>query len=134
MVMRKNLHHNLKTLTILCLFVTLLTSVHATMYYSARSGNPTVLSNWTTCRCGVGLSPTSFNGNDTFIIQGTHTMVNINNWKIAGAQSGLFIENTGSLRSVDSINLIQQLLSIYKMVEPIIIITKDLPLHLSLME
>jgi hypothetical protein len=71
----------------------------STSYYSRISGNPAVLSNWSSLPGGGGTSPTSFTANNQeFIIQNGHTMTTSGTgWTVSGNNSKIEIQNGGSL-------------------------------------
>lgn len=103
--MQKFYKHNLKIILLFLLVFAALYSSMATEYYSTGSFDATSLGSWTNCRCGIGISPSNFSGNDTFTIQFGHVMYTGSIWNINGTNAMLRIENGATLKSPNYITL-----------------------------
>jgi len=77
----------------------------ATTYYSQSSGDPAVLSRWSTVRAGGGTAPANFTTGDVFVIQNTHNLTTTAAWSISGTGSKLWIENGGTLTAPFAVTL-----------------------------
>jgi hypothetical protein len=100
----KNLYSkkHLKSLLTTLFLVSIIYISNANTYYSIGSLSVSSTLSW---RDALGISPTGFNLTDTFVIKSTHIMYVGSNWKVTGLNSTIIIENGGSLKANDSINL-----------------------------